>query len=356
MTTAWPPHRIGATFLAIIVLVFAAWILQRFLLSIAWAGVLAVATWPLHVRSEQRFRPATAAAVSTVIVALATILPLAWLSTLAVHEIHTFVVWLRRVNETGFAFPDAFARLPVSVATPLREWWNDTLAVPQGPGEWLRPTVIEHLRGTSTIFRGIAANALHRIAALAFALVMLFFMFRDGRSFGNALLRFIQKTCGDAWAKRVADAPRVVRATIDGLVFVGIGVGVLVGIAGWLAGFPSPALLAVLTAAAATIPFVSPVVFGGASAWLAITGPLVPAIAFLVFGVVVLFLADHVVRPKVIGEGAKLPFWAVLFGVLGGLETLGLIGLFLGPVAMALLAQWWRAESSDWTEPEAKHP
>jgi predicted PurR-regulated permease PerM len=82
-----------------------------------------------------------------------------------------------------------------------------------------------------------------------------------------------------------------------------------------------------------------------------VNGVVLPALAFFAWSIAVLFVADHFVRPKIIGEGARLPFWAVLFGVLGGVEALGLIGLFLGPVAMALLAQWWRAESSDWTEP-----
>jgi len=355
MSNGWPAHRIGATALALIVLAFAAWVLQHFLLSIVWAGVLAIATWPIYLRAERRFGPTRAAALSTALVALCTIVPLAWLSAVAVHEVHALVSWLRAVDQTGFVFPETLARLPAVVATPLREWWTDTLAVPHGPSEWLRPTVVEHLHGTSTLFRGAAMNAIHRIAALGFALVMLYFMFRDGRSFGGGLLRFVRQTCGDAWSKRVADTPRVVRATVDGLVLVGLGVGVLVGIAGWLAGFPSPALLAALTAAAATIPFVAPIVFGGAALWLAAGGALMPAIVFLAWSSVVLFIADHFVRPKIIGEGARLPFWAVLFGVLGGVETLGLIGLFLGPAAMALLAQWWRAEASDWAEPGAPH-
>lgn len=355
MSTAWPVHRIGATALALIVLAVAAWVLQHFLLSIAWAGVLAIATWPIYVRAERRFGPARAAALSTALVALCTIVPLVWLSAVAVHEVHVLVLWLRAVDQTGFAFPDAFARLPAVVATPLREWWTDTLALPHGPSEWLRPTVVEHLRGTSTLFRGAAMNAIHRIAALGFALVMLYFMFRDGRSFGDGLVRVVRQTCGDAWSNRVADTPRVVRATVDGLVLVGLGVGVLVGVAGKFAGFPSPALLAASTAAAATIPFVAPVVFGAAALWLAAGGALVPALAFFAWSSAVLFIADHFVRPKIIGEGARLPFWAVLFGVLGGVETLGLIGLFLGPAAMALLAQWWRAEASEWSEPGASN-
>ena len=351
MANTWPVNRIGATALAIIVLAFAAWILQRFLLSIAWAGVLAIATWPLFVKLENRWGPTVASSLATTFVAICTIIPLAWLSSVAFHEIHALIAWLKKVDETGFVFPEALARLPAFVATPLREWWENTLAVPHGPTEWLRPTVVEHLRGSSTLFRHVAGSTIHRIAALSFALVMLFFMYRDGRGFGGSLLHFIRQTCGDAWSKRVGDAPRVIRATVDGLVLVGIGVGVLIAIAGWLAGFPSPALLAVLTAAAAVVPFAAPIVFGSATLWLLANGPLLPALVFLGWSVAVLFVADHFIRPKIIGEGARLPFWAVLFGVLGGVEVFGLIGLFLGPVAMARLSEWWRTEAADWADP-----
>ena len=354
MATAWPPHRIGATILAIVVLAFAGWILQHFLHSIAWAGVLGIATWPIYVDWEARWGPTRAAALLTAVVAICTIIPLVWLTSVALHEFHTAIGWLKAIDKTGFAFPEVLARLPAIVVEPLRQWWSDTLAVPNGPTEWLRPAVTERLAGTSSVLRGVAVGAFHRVAAFAFALAMLFFVYRDGRGFGGALLRLIRTTCGDAWAKRVAEAPRVVRATVDGLVLVGIGVGVLIGIAGWIAGFPSPALLAVLTAAAATIPFAAPIVFGAAALWLAATGAIVPAIAFLGWSGAVMFVADHFVRPKIIGGGARLPFWAVLFGVLGGVETFGLIGLFLGPIAMALLAQWWRAEASDWSDPSAE--
>ena len=210
--------------------------------------------------------------------------------------------------------------------------------------------LFERLTGTSSThhLKDIALSAVHRIAAFAFSLVMLFFVYRDGRSFGSALLRLIRYGCGEAWATRVADAPQVVRATVDGLVLVGIGVGVLVGMAGWIAGFPSPVMLVVLTAAAAVVPFAAPIVFGAASLWLMATGAIIQGIALFTWSAAVMFIADHVVRPKIIGDGARLPFWAVLFGVLGGVETFGLIGLFLGPIAMALLAEWWRAEAGDW--------
>ena len=58
----------------------------------------------------------------------------------------------------------------------------------------------------------------------------------------------------------------------------------------------------------------------------------------------VLFIADHFVRPTMIGSATKLPFLAVLFGILGGVETMGLVGLFIGPVVMTLFVTLWHEE------------
>jgi len=65
-------------------------------------------------------------------------------------------------------------------------------------------------------------------------------------------------------------------------------------------------------------------------------------VGVFVAGSVVLFVADHFVRPVIIGEGAKLPFLWVLLGILGGVESFGLVGLFLGPALMAALVSVWR--------------
>jgi len=69
------------------------------------------------------------------------------------------------------------------------------------------------------------------------------------------------------------------------------------------------------------------------------------AIGLFAFGMVVIFIADHAIRPVLIGGSTKLPFLWVLLGILGGVETFGLLGLFLGPAIMAALILLWR----DWT-------
>jgi len=104
--------------------------------------------------------------------------------------------------------------------------------------------------------------------------------------------------------------------------------------------------IAVLTGILAVIPFGAPVVFGAAALYLAASGSAAAAVAVLGFGLAVVFVADHFVRPVLIGGAVRLPFLWVLLGILGGLETFGILGLFLGPAIMAALISLWR----EWTE------
>jgi predicted PurR-regulated permease PerM len=117
---------------------------------------------------------------------------------------------------------------------------------------------------------------------------------------------------------------------------------VLLGIAYKLTGVPHPALLGFATGLLSVIPFASPLVFIGAGLWLLAQSAIAPAIILVVFGFAVVFVADHFVRPVLIGGTARLPFVWVLLGILGGVESFGLLGLLLGPALLAVLIALWR--------------
>jgi predicted PurR-regulated permease PerM len=104
--------------------------------------------------------------------------------------------------------------------------------------------------------------------------------------------------------------------------------------------------MAALTGVLAVIPFGAPVAFSAAALYLVGMGSTVAGVAVFCFGIIVVFVADHAVRPVIIGGAARLPFLWVLLGILGGLETFGIVGLFLGPAVMAALISLWR----DWTD------
>jgi predicted PurR-regulated permease PerM len=133
-----------------------------------------------------------------------------------------------------------------------------------------------------------------------------------------------------------------VRGTIDGLVLVGIGEGAVMAVAYLALGVPHPLLLGAATAIAAMIPFGAALMFEIAALALLTQDFLTGAILVNVIGFAVVGVADHFVRPVLIGGATRLPFLWVLIGILGGVETLGLLGLFVGPATMAVLVMLWR--------------
>jgi predicted PurR-regulated permease PerM len=133
-----------------------------------------------------------------------------------------------------------------------------------------------------------------------------------------------------------------VHGTVNGLVLVGLAEGFLLGIVYVFAGVPHPTLFGLFTAIAAMVPFGAPVVFGIAALILLTQASVVAAVSVAAFGFAVSFVADHFFRPTLIGKTTRLPFLWVLLGILGGVETWGLVGLFIGPAIMAALMLLWR--------------
>ena len=118
--------------------------------------------------------------------------------------------------------------------------------------------------------------------------------------------------------------------------------GVLVGLGYWVAGVGAPVFLAALTTVCGLIPFAAPALWGGVVLWLFMKGSTVAGVGLLIWGALVMGWTDHIVRPFLISREAQIPFLVVMFGVLGGLAAFGLVGLFVGPVILAVLLAIWR--------------
>ena len=172
-------------------------------------------------------------------------------------------------------------------------------------------------------------------------MLCLFFFYRDGDILLQQINHVGESCLGDRWFRYANRLPAALRATVNGTIVVGIGVGVLMGVCYALIDFPAPTVMGFITAFAAMIPFVVPVVFSIIAAILFFNGSLIAAIIVVVWGTVVMFVADHFIKPVLIGGATQLPFLAVLFGILGGVETLGLLGLFVGPIIMVLFVTLW---------------
>ena len=341
-----PPNRqkmqqAASAVLTIGLVLLALWIIRAFLPAVGWACVIAIALWPVLHKIENHSwftgRTTLVAAILTLAIALLVVLPVAIGIGQASHEAHDLMVWFKDVQENGIALPDFVQHLPFG-SQQVSAWWQANLTQPLRESPAMKGL---HGGAVVTFGRHFGARAAHVLVVFGFMLITLFVIFQAGPRLSGALLKGAQRAFGSNGAQLLERMANAVRGTVAGLVVVGIGEGALLGLFYGVAGVPHATLLGFVTAVAAMLPFCAPIVFCGAALWLLVQGMMAWAVGLLVFGFVVVFVAEHFVRPVIIGNSTRLPFLLVLFGILGGAETFGLIGLFIGPALMTVLMVLW---------------
>lgn len=335
-------HSVARLVLVAILLGLGAYLLSNYLRALVWAVVLAIALWPLYHRIRRRAPKRLGAefvpAAFTVAVGLVFVLPFALLVIEAAREAHDIFEYGKQVQQSGMPAPDFLSHLPFG-AQAAAHWWDSHLA----QAGWIKETG-QNINTSSNrdLGRTVGANAIHRVVLFGFCLLTLFFLFRDGESVIAQCLVASEKLLGPRGERVAQQMVASVHGTVNGLVLVGIGDGVLLGIVYFFAGVPHPVLFGAFTAVAAMIPFAAALAILLAALLLLTNGGVVGAVVVVAAGFAVTFAADHFVRPSLIGGATKLPFLWVLLGILGGVETFSLLGLFGGPAIMAALILLWR--------------
>jgi predicted PurR-regulated permease PerM len=337
-----PAQRIARATLTLALLLLGLWTLHEFLPALVWAGIFAIALWPLYRRACTRFPPGRhnvlMPSLFTLGITLVFLLPLALIVVPVSQDAHGVFIWIQQARHDGIAPPEFLSRLPL-VGQEATAWWTDNLTDPADASALLQRVAQADLFSKS---REYGAMLFHRIVLFGFTLLTLFFLFRDGDSLTAQMRRASRRLFGPDGERIGEQIVASVHGTVDGLVLVGLGEGVLLGIAYAFAGVPHPTLFGLMTAIAAMIPFGAPLLFGIAALLLIAQDSMLAAIAVFVFGMVVSFVADHFIRPVLIGGTTRLPFIWVLLGILGGIGVWGLLGLFVGPALMAALILLWR--------------
>ncbi len=321
------------------VVAVALWTFAEYLPALGWAGVIAIATWRFYrrVRGSAR-RGAALPALFAVGIGLVFLAPVVGLGWFAERESGAAARWIEGARKSGVPVPEGVENIKY-VGPSVAAWWRDNLADPTSANTLVRgfdkTPLLEMSRHV-----GIAAG--RRLVVFLFTMLALFFMYRDGDALADSLGRLSERAFGPRGREIGGRIVNSVHGTVDGLVLVGLGEGLVLTIVYYFAGVPQALLLGVATAIGAIIPFGAFVMFSIASILLIAKGAAVAAGVVFVAGLVVLTLADHVVRPVIIGNATRLPFLFVLVGILGGVEAFGMLGLFLGPAIMTILVDLWR--------------
>ena len=313
-------------------------VLDPFIVPVVWAAILAYVTWPGYewLLGKCRGRGIIAALAMTTVVSAAVIAPLAWLAVVVrvelLHVYHHLQALL-----AGGSMPQTALRLPW-IGDQLQELASRAAQDPNALGAELR-NVLEHSREQiAHLIGGISRNA----AKLLLTVVSLFFVYRDGARIAAQLGRALEQVLGPRVHNYLTSIGQTVKAVVYGLVLAALVQGVLVGIGYGFAGVGAPVFLAALTTVCGLIPFAAPTIWVCVTGWLLLEGNTFAGIGLLIWGGIVMGWTDHIVRPFLISREAQIPFLVVLFGVLGGLAAFGLVGLFVGPVILAVLLAIWR--------------
>lgn len=327
-----------------LLLLLGGWVLHSYLALLIWAVVLAVTTWPLYLRllnnSKLQGHVALAAIFLTILIGAIILVPLGYGFGRLLQESQSLGQMITEAQKVGIPPPVWLENIPV-IGNWTKGLWMDFLGSSEAAKESL------HMIGSGGAIRftkEFASQLMHRFFGFLTTLLVLFFVYWHGDQLGKEVLTSTKKLFGDIGVRYAIHAIAAVRATVNGMVLIGIGKGLLLGFGYALAGLSHPAILGALTGAFAMIPYAAKLIFGSCSLVLIANGHITEGTALFVYGFVMTLIADNYVRPALIGGAVQLPFLWTLLGIFGGMENFGLLGIFLGPTLMAVLMSIWR----DW--------
>ena len=340
-----PPSRVDQSLTLVVLamlIIGCFFVLQPFITALVWAAILCTTTWPLYWRVTARLRDRSglSAFVMVVLLALLMIAPFIVVGATIADNAALMAQWGRQLLESGPPDPPAWvARMPL-IGTTVAAYWSsmahDTahlLVVLRDYVEPLRKFLVAS--GTSVV---------GAILQMTLAIFIAWFMFRDGHSIAEHLERVAQRIAGDRGIQLASVAAATVRGVVLGLLGTALVQGVVAAIGFWLAGIQAAPLLGLLTFFLSPVPIGPPLVWVPAGLWLIQNGQTGWGLFVLLWGALAVSTIDNIIKPLIISRGVDLPFVLVLLGVLGGAIAFGFIGIFLGPVLLAvgyaLLMEW----------------
>ena len=319
-------------------------ILEPFITPIVWAAILAYASWPLYRRLRRLLHGyrTIAALLMTLLLGCAVVVPVLWILVLVQGElISAYQTITKYLTQGPQAVPDFLGRIPW-VGQKIQDTMDRYATNPSELTQQLSAWLLSWASDLGHILGSVGRN----IVKLSLTLLTLFFFFRDGEAIATQADHVIEGFFADRLNAYVVTAGKMTRAVVYGLLITAITQGVLAGIGYWVVGLGAPVLLGALTGILSIVPLVgTAIVWVPVGIYLMSIGLLWKGIVMLTWGAVLVHPADQVLRPILIGHATHVPFLIVLFGALGGLSAFGLIGLFTGPVVLAIAMAIWR----EWT-------
>jgi predicted PurR-regulated permease PerM len=346
MSEKKPPFDLTHTILAVlfigILIVSTFWVMRPFLMALIWAAVIVVATWPTFEKLKARLggRHGLAVAAMAAAILLIIIVPI----TLAVVTIAGYIGNMSaRVDTLSTlslaAPPDWVSRIPLAGEKIAARWREIGALSAEDRTAAIAPYVKPAAQWVMAKAGSIGMTMLNFLLTVIIATIL----YANGMTVRKGILAFARRLAGHRGEDVVVLAAKAVRGVVLGVVGTALIQAALGGAGVFVTGVPAAALLTavmLMLCLAQLGPFL---VLIPAVIWLYWSGHPVAGTVLLVISIVAGTI-DNVVRPFLIRKGADLPILLIFSGVIGGLIAFGIVGLFIGPVVLAvtymLLKEW----------------
>lgn len=326
------PQIIFSLLFITLLIVACIWVVQPFVLGFAWASMVVIATWPLMIKIQGLLwgRRSLAVIAMTLILILLFILPVALLVNSLIENSGPVVAW---ASARHLDLPDMhwLKSIPLAGKKIYSAWFN----LVQGGGSAMMAKVQPYIGRTSGFLFAQAGHFGRFMMHLGVMLLFSVLLYWRGEQVGHGIRHFAFRLASRRGDATVLLAGQAIRAVALGVVVTALVQGVLGGIGLAVSGIPYATVLTVVMILSCLVQLGPLVVLIPAIIWLYWSGDNTWGTVLLVWSCVVGTL-DNVLRPMLIRMGADLPMILILSGVIGGLLAFGMIGLFIGPVVLAV--------------------
>ena len=319
----------GAAIIAIGVLM----VLYPFLSAMLFAGVLAIATWPVfeRVRRAVGGNATLAASAMLVLILVLVIIPITLLSAAAADQIPALVALFKSWTQGGVHTPEFVKKVPLIGERTYTQ--IEALLIDRAQLAALLQRALEPAGRLSLAFVRVLGDGIVQLLLVAF---IVFFYYRDGDRIALLLRRVMDRVSGHMSAEVLTIVTGTTRSVFIGIVGTAAAQGLVAFVGFLIAGVPGAFMLSVATFVLSVVPMGPVLLWGGAAIWLYTQGETGWAIFMLIWGAVVISSIDNFLKPILIARGSTLSLGMIFLGVLGGVLAFGFIGVILGPVLLAL--------------------
>lgn len=331
------------SFIVLLALVSVAfvWLLLPFYSAVFWATILAILFRPMQRRLTEAMHGHRnlAALCSVLVILLMVILPVALLASMLVQEGRELYERIASgdMDLAGY-FSQVVNALPQSVQNLLARFGLTDFGDVQQQLSQMGEQGGQFL--ASRMF-SLGQDTFQFVISFCVMLYLLFFLLRDGPRLAEQVRRAIP--LGEPYKQHLlARFTAVVRATVKGNVLVALVQGVLGGIIFWILGLQGALLWGAVMAVLSLLPAVGAgLIWGPVAIYYLTQGEFVPALVLTAYGIIVIGLADNLLRPILVGKSVKLPDYVILIATIGGLVLFGINGFVIGPMIAALFISAW---------------